>query len=82
MIVDDLDRMGPVVTPNEDNAPLAVDPDRVLARSVATQRLKPVAGRETEVLQVLGRVEGREFAARRVREVACHAPRQPAGEDQ
>jgi hypothetical protein len=35
MVVHDLDRVGAVVLPDEGNAPLAVDPDRILARAIA-----------------------------------------------
>src|SRR3569833_3323100 len=44
LIVHDLDRLGAVV-PSETDAPLVVDPDAVLARAVALQRLQPVARR-------------------------------------
>jgi hypothetical protein len=44
MIVHNLDFMGAILTPDEDGAPLAVDPDRMLAGPVASQCLQAIAG--------------------------------------
>ena len=43
--------------PAEADAPLVIDPDAPLARAVAFQRLKPVAGWNTEILQTCRRVD-------------------------
>jgi len=81
MIVHDFDRMSAVLSRYEDEAPLAIDPDRVPPRSAA-MRFQSVGRWETQVLQVLGRVECGEFAPSRRGEIARHAPRQTAGKGQ
>ena len=55
VIVDDLDVMNLTSTPSEDDAPLVVDPNRVKAAPITSERLQPVAGRHPQVPE-LGRV--------------------------
>jgi hypothetical protein len=43
MIVSDLDAVGPTFRPDEATAPLVIDPDAVLPRTIAPQCLHPVA---------------------------------------
>lgn len=81
MIVDDFDRMSAVVMPDESDAPLAVDPNRMLAPAIASQSLQPVARRHAKVLQALGRVERAKLAPGGGGEVLGHAARQIASED-
>jgi hypothetical protein len=57
VIVDYLDRFWSTVGPNEADAVLVIDPYAVLASPIATQRLKPVAWRNTEVIQMTSRIE-------------------------
>ena len=71
-----------VVPPEEDEAPLAVDPDRMLAATIAPQGFKPVSRWKPQIVQLLGRVECGEFPACRGGEIACHAPWHTAGEDE
>ncbi len=47
--------------PGEAHAPLVVDADAVLAGAVAGQLLQPVAGRDSQVVDVLGRIDEDEF---------------------
>ena len=42
VVVDDFDIGGPFLSPDETDAPLVIDPDGVLATTVAGQRFKPV----------------------------------------
>src|SRR5690348_16898783 len=53
MIVHDFDtgRPGSSVRPFETDAPLLVDPDRILAAAIAAKRLQAVAGQAAQVLK-------------------------------
>jgi hypothetical protein len=53
MIIDDLDLMRVAVAPDEADAPLIVDADRPFAFPVPPQRLKPIAGRHPQILELL-----------------------------
>jgi hypothetical protein len=44
MVIDDLDVQGVTVTPPETDPPLLVDPDAVLALSIALQSLELIRG--------------------------------------
>ena len=50
MVVHDLHVVRSVIFPTEAYSPLAVDPDAVLARSVAGESLQPVAGQSGQIL--------------------------------
>lgn len=54
MIVGDLDLMGVVVFPDEDDPPLLVDTDAVMGAKVSGEFFKTVAGRDAEVIQFRG----------------------------
>ena len=82
MVVHNLDLMRAVVAPDEDQAPLPVDPDGVLAGAVAAQGLQPVAGRDAQVVQPLRRIQHRQLATRGLGQVPRHAARQAALEDE
>jgi len=56
--------MGSILLPDETDAVLVVDPDRVLPGPVAFQCLQPVAGRHAKVVQHMRRVQHRQFALR------------------
>ena len=62
MVVDDLDIVRVALRPAKADAPLIVDPDAVLPRTVATQLLEPVTGRNPEIVEPAGRVELNQFA--------------------
>ena len=51
MIVDDLDRFGPISRPYEADAPLRIYTDAVLALSVVSQSLKAVSRRNLQVIK-------------------------------
>jgi hypothetical protein len=57
MIVDDLDAIGITLSPRETDPELVVDPDRVLALSVAGEFLQPVTGRDPQVAECLRRMD-------------------------
>ena len=56
VIVDYLHVFRARIGPSEHDPPLIVDADRVLARQVALQCFKPVAGRRVEGLEKVGGV--------------------------
>ena len=52
---------GIAVPPHEAHAELIVDPNTVLPRSAVAQLLKPVAVKDSQILQPPGRVEHRQL---------------------
>ena len=64
VVVDDLDVEGIGGAPDEADAPLIVDADAVLAATIALERLEPVAGRNGQVGEGVGRIEDDEFPKR------------------
>ena len=64
MIIDDLNLFGCLLTPQETEAPLIVDPDAVLAAAVAGKRLQPVARWRPKVGKLGRCVEHVELAQR------------------
>jgi hypothetical protein len=81
VIIHNLDFMCAILTPDENDPPLAVDPDRMLASPVASQRLQAVAGWKAQILQPLGCIDRAQFPPRRDGEIPCHAARLFAGKD-
>ena len=69
MVVADLDVVGVAVLEAETDSPLVVDGDGVLADSIALERMEPVTWRDPEELNLLSRVDRREFAQRTPRDV-------------
>jgi hypothetical protein len=57
MVVADLDVVGVAVLEAETDSPLVVDGDRVLADSIALERMEPVTWRDPEELNLSSRVE-------------------------
>ena len=57
MIVDDLHVEGATVLPCKTDPPLIVDSNTVLTGSPAFELLEPVAGRNTEVLELLRSID-------------------------
>lgn len=55
MVIDNLNVVRAVSLPDEADAILIVDADAVLARAIPFQSLQPIAGRNTEVIQRVGR---------------------------
>ena len=51
MIIDDFNVLRTVVFPNKANAPLVVDPYRVLSPAISSKRLQTIARRHAQVLQ-------------------------------
>lgn len=58
VVVDDLDSVSVAVFPDEADAPLVIDPDRVLALPVALERLEAMPRDTRERVQRRSRVEG------------------------
>ncbi len=53
--------MGIAVPPPEADAPLIIDPDAMLASTVALELLQPVAGRHSQILQRLGGINSHQL---------------------
>jgi hypothetical protein len=51
MVVDDFDISRSSFIPDETDAPLIVDPDRMLSRAISLERLEPINGRNPEIVQ-------------------------------
>lgn len=64
VVVDDLDVEGIGGAPDEADAPLIVDPDAVLASTIALERLEAIAGRNARVSEGVGRIEDDGFPKR------------------
>jgi hypothetical protein len=65
VVVNDLNLLWASVGPPETDPPLVVDPDAVLAGSIALQLLQPVAGRHTKLVDRNGRADLAQLAQRR-----------------
>src|SRR5215467_1418197 len=61
MIVDDLDFLRSRFIPSEYDAPLIVDPNRMLAGEIASQSFQPVPRRHGQIAQADGVVELYQF---------------------
>ena len=57
MIIHNLRLLRVAGPPHETDPPLIVDADAVLPFAVRVQRLQPVARRDTQIVQSLGRVD-------------------------
>jgi hypothetical protein len=68
MVVGNFDIKNIAVCPPEAHAPLVVDADAVLARTVAFERFEPVAGWALQKRQACRAVQLRQFALRRALE--------------
>src|SRR5690606_14016114 len=64
VIVHDLDIRRTLFGPGETQPELIVDADAVLVLAIAPKRLQAIAGRNRQVVQVHGRIEIRQLAAR------------------
>ena len=62
MIIHDFDVMRLALYPAKADAPLVIDPDRVLPRAIATQSLQTIARRRAKVIQPSRIVEHQELA--------------------
>ncbi len=74
MIVNNLDLIRIAIPPAEGNAPLIIDANTVLARSVAFEFLQAVAGRNSQVFELLGGVNEPELPQHHPLKVGREAP--------
>ena len=54
MVVDDVDEVGVSLAPCEDHPILVVDPNAVLASTIALQGFESIRGRNTQVVEACG----------------------------
>jgi hypothetical protein len=76
MIVCDLHLMRIAIGPRKAYSELAVDADAMLPASIAGQRLKPIAGRNTQVHKAGGGVQHSQLAQGRLLNI-LREPRRP-----
>jgi hypothetical protein len=57
MVIDDFDIRRSSFIPDKADSPLIVDPDRILSNAVASQRLKAISRRNTQISDGPGLVE-------------------------
>ena len=62
MVINDLDFVSIAVPPSKADAPLIVHENAVLARPIALEFLKPIAGRDAKVIEGFRGVDSDEFA--------------------
>src|ERR1043165_9070758 len=62
VVVDDLDFVGMALSPDETDAPLIVDADRVLAAAASSQCFEAVGGRNPKIGQALRSIEQTQLA--------------------
>jgi len=62
VIVHDRRVFGARVSPAKADPPLLVNPDAVLTRTVASQLVGTISGRDPQVIQFVGGVDNQEFA--------------------
>ena len=73
MAVDDFDIFRAIFGSDEADSPLVVNPNRMLARTIAAQRLQTVPGRKSQIIKRSGMVENCEHVARSLDQV-CREP--------
>src|SRR5665213_2514378 len=79
VIVADFDIFRLSFLPSKTDSPLLVDPDGILAISVTRQKLQPVAGRDTQIVQMAGGVQHTQFPKRPVLDIAGEPARTLTG---
>jgi hypothetical protein len=62
VVIGDFNLGGVALFPAETNSPLVIDPNRMLSFAIAFQELEPVAGRGSQIMQILCPVDNSEFA--------------------
>src|SRR6266404_1905214 len=70
VVVDDFDALSTSISPNEAEAPLIVDPNAILTRAAAAQRLQPISGRSGQIAQFFCIMELPQFSLRRALNIA------------
>jgi hypothetical protein len=74
MVVDNLGLLGAGIRPPENDTPLVVDADRMLATQIALQCLKPVSRRHRKVAQRLGAIELNKLAPSNSNQIGRKSP--------
>src|SRR5689334_7955913 len=66
VVVDDFDMHGSSLMPNKTDAPLVVDPNRVLPLPIRLQRFEPVSGRNSKIIEDPSLIQETKFSQRDV----------------
>jgi hypothetical protein len=80
VVIDDFDLLGASIPPYEAEAPLVIDPDAVLTRTVSAQRLQPISGWSSQIAQFLRIMNLPQFSLRRSLDLVRQPPSEPAVE--
>ena len=78
VIVDDLDILGIVINPAKADAPLPVDPDRILTGPSSAQCLQPIGRRHAQRIECWCRVERHQSKLSRTNQIRRKAPWRPS----
>src|SRR6185437_13629408 len=82
VVVDDFDMHRSSLMPNETNAPLVIDPDRVLSLPVRLQGFEPIAGRNAQVIEQPGLIQKAKLSQRDILNVRRQSSALPSRPDQ
>ena len=74
MIINKLDLVGVPIFPPRADSPLVIDTNTVLAGAIAFELLQAVAGRDAEILELLGGVNDTELPEHQPMELGGEAP--------
>ena len=70
MVIIDLNVFRTCIAPAEDDSPLVIDPDRVLASKIAAEGFEPVTRHDAQITERLRDVERSQLAARHLDQVS------------
>jgi hypothetical protein len=74
MVVAELDVVRVPIRESKADAPLIVHRDRILASSIPGQRMEPITGWNTQVVEAHGKIDILELSSRSLRNVGWHPP--------
>ena len=74
MIINNLDPEGVHVSPPKADPPLVIDANTVLAGAIALELLQTIAGRDAEIIELLGGVDDAELPEHEPVEIGGEAP--------
>ena len=81
VIVTELHIVRVAIHESKTNAPLIIDCDRMMPRSVPLQRMQPISGRHAQVRKACRDVDEIQFAQRTAREIIGQVLRRPSAEE-
>jgi hypothetical protein len=82
MVVDDFDMRRSSLIPYKADAPLIIDPDRILSLAIRSKRFEAIAGRDAKVTQGARLIQKTQFSERNVLDVRRQFSAPAAAPDQ